>query len=201
MAFQSVPDCAQGTIVGSLNGVPINNTLGFSYVGGGYDQTAIDDLAGGLDNWFAAEVLPLLSTTYNYEHAEVRGLEFISDLEAIDNTNAGPGSDANNPLPALAAVCISFRTGFTGRSARGRNYITGFGVDNLATNENRIVSSTITALQNAYGLLNSYVTAANWAHVVISRYTLGSARPSGVYLPVTTYLVTDDLWDTQRRRK
>lgn len=201
MSFQSVPDCAQGTIVSSLNGVPINNTLGFAYAGGGYDQSAIDDLAGGLDNWWAAEVLPIMSTTCLYEHAEARGLEFVSDLEAIDNTNTGVGGDSNNPMPALAAACISFRTGFTGRSSRGRNYIAGLGVDNLATNENRIVSSTLTALQTAYELLNSYVTAANWTHVVISRYSLGVARPTGVYLPVTSYLFTDDLWDTQRRRK
>lgn len=201
MPFQSVPDCAQGTIVCSLNGVTINNTLGFAYVGGGYDQEAIDALAEGLDNWWAAEVLPLLSTTLVYEHAEARGLEFLSDLEAISSTNSGNGGDANPPMPALAAVCISFRTGFTGRSARGRNYVSGFGTDNLATNENRIVSSTIDALQDAYELLNASVNAGGWQHVVISRFTEGAARPTGVYLPVTAYLCTDDLWDTQRRRK
>lgn len=201
MAFQSVPDCAQATVVGNLNGVTINQTLSFAFVGGGYDQAAIDALAGGVDNWYAAEVLGFLATSFNYDQVEVRGLEFLSDLEAIDNTNSGSGTDANNPLPALAAACISFRTGFTGRSARGRNYIAGLSVANLATNENTIVSTTLTALQNAYEQLNSYVTAANWSHVVVSRFTLGSARPSGVYLPVTAYLFTDNLWDTQRRRK
>jgi len=201
MAFQSVPDCAQGTIVTTLNGVTMNTTLGFAITGGGYNQANIDNLAGGLDNWWAAEVQPQLSTQCNYEQAEVRGLEFLSDLEAIANTNAGPGLNGNDPLPALTAACISFRTGFTGRSARGRNYIPGLCISDMAANENSIDSTVLTALKDAYDLMAGYVNADGWFHVVISRFTLGAARPTGVYKPVTSYLFTDTKWDTQRRRK
>jgi len=201
MPFQSVPDCAQATVVTTLNGITMNTTLSFAFTGGGYAQEDIDSLAAGVDNWWAAEVQPLLSTSCDYVQTNVRGLEFLSDLEAIDNTNAGPGGNGNEPLPALTAACISFRTGFTGRSARGRNYIPGLCISDMAANENTIDSTVLTSLQTAYELLVASVGGIGWQHVVISRYTLGAARPTGIYRLVTAYVFTDNLWDTQRRRK
>jgi len=201
MAFQSVPDCAQATIVGSLNGVTINTTLTFAFSGGGYAQSDIDALAAQIDAWWGTENLPVQALAASYDQTQVRGLEFVSDLEAIDNTTAGVGGDSNNPMPALAAACISFRTGFTGRSSRGRNYFWGLSVANLAANENQIVSTTLNLLLTNYQMLPTYLSGTSWTHVVVSRQTLGAVRPTGVYLPVTTYIFTDNLWDTQRRRK
>lgn len=201
MAFQSVPDCAQATVIQTLNDSLINTTLGFHFDTGQYVQSDINALAVAIDAWFGTEVLALLSSGLVYQQTDVRGLENIADLEASINTTQGIGADTNDPLPALTAACISFRTGFSGRSSRGRNYIAGLSTANMDTNENLIVQSTVDALVAAYEEIPTYLGASGWEHVVISRFSLGVPRVTGTFLPVTTYLFTDRRWDTQRRRK
>jgi len=201
MAFQSVPDCAQATIVGVVNGVIVNTTLTFAKSGGSYDQTDIDDLATAVDDWFSTEILPSLSSDALYSSTEVRGLESIIDLLGIESAGGGAGGGSGTALPALTAACVSFRTGFTGRSARGRNYVWGLTTDSLGSNENTIASGTQSFLIAAYDALPGYLVGTPWAHVVVSRYTNNVKRTTGVYLPITDYILTDNLWDTQRRRK
>lgn len=201
MAFQSVPDCAQATILGSLNGVTINTTLTFAFAGGGYGQSDIDALGVAVDDWFATEILPSLNPSAAYNGTEIRGLESLIDLEALNQTSIGNGAHSGTPLPALTAFCISFRTGYTGRSARGRNYVWGLSTDAMGTNENEIAAATALGLANGYEEIPTYLSGTNWAHVVVSRYTSNALRTTGVYLPITTYTYTDLLWDTQRRRR
>lgn len=201
MAFQSAPDCAQATIVGLINGVTTNTTLIFAHPTAQYLQADINSLAIAVDDWFGTELLPFLCSQFTYVQTEVRGLESLTDLQSIYNANTGVGGDSNNPLPALLAACISFRTGATGRSARGRNYIPGLSEANIGLNENQIETTTLNALAAAYADIPTYVNPYDWDHVVLSRYTANAARPTATYRTVTQYIFTDNLWDTQRRRK
>jgi len=96
MAFQSVPDCAQATVICTINDVVTNTTLGMHHLTGQYNQTDINLLADGLDAWFGTEVRAFLASAAVYQQVDVRGLEFIADLESTANTTAGIGADTND---------------------------------------------------------------------------------------------------------
>lgn len=200
MAFQSVPQCAEAVVEGTVNGVAVVNVLTFAILSSSYTQADIDDLASAVDAWFATEVLPNLSNQCTYNNTHVRGLENVNDFEADDATGAGAGGTAANLLPGQVTFAVKYTTGLTGRSARGRSYIWGLPVTILGTNENMMATGAAQAFADLFAEIPTYVNAEGWNHVVVSRFTGGAQRPSGIYFPITGYGFTDERVDTQRRR-
>jgi hypothetical protein len=199
MAFQSVPDCAEAVVNGSVGVVEYNNILNFTFVGGGYDQSDINALAAAVDGWYSTEVLPLLSVSYDYNFTRVRGLEDENDREGLNSSGAGAGSVTGLISAANAALVITHRTGFTGRSARGRSYVGG-----LAASEQggaAIWNSTVAgALATAFNDLRAAVVSAGWSFVVVSRFTGGAPRTVGTFFPVTVSEARNIDMDSQRGR-
>lgn len=200
MAFQSVPGTAEAVVRIQLNGVISTNTFYFEQ-GGGYTQSDIDNLASLVDAWVDNEYLPLISADAAYLSTNVRGLENIVDLAAVDSTGAGVGGVAQKPLPANVTIAIKRETGLTGRSARGRVYIIGMPITWLPTNENLVDPTLLTGMVAALNALRVDVAASSsWEEVVVSRYSNGVKRTTGVVFPVTTYINTDNTVDSQRGR-
>jgi hypothetical protein len=200
MAFQSVPECAVAAIQTVCNGAPIYNILNFRATSGSYNQTAIENLALAVASWYLGEMLPLLNPALTALQVVVRGLENENDFQATQTMGSAAGGGSGNPVPNNVAYVIKFLSGLTGRSARGRMYVGGFGVGALDTNERFITSTYRTALIDAIEELPNAVGAVNWQHVVVSRQSGGVKRPTGVWFPVTTYTTTDLRLDTMRRR-
>jgi hypothetical protein len=109
------------------------------------------------------------------------------------------GSGTADPLPNNVALCVSFRTEGRGRSARGRNYISGHAETSLSGNTfNATVSNGI---RDAYEeLLDATTYTGSWTWVVLSRFEDGVARAAGLVQPVTAVVLTDTTVDSQRRR-
>jgi hypothetical protein len=199
MAFQSAPDVASAEILYTLqNGVIAENVLYFR--NSGYDQAAVDDLAEAVDGWMATYGLDILSIAYLYNFVHVKGLQDIVDVEAINNTNAGAGTGAAGFLPNETSLALSFRTGFTGRSARGRVYLMPPGEADMS-DLNHITTTYRNAVQTAYENLGVQAAVAGWQHVVLSRISGGAPRVTATNLAVTDYIVTDLTLDSQRGRK
>lgn len=197
MAFQSVPGVAEAVVVMTCNGATITNT--FYFFQAGYTQATIQDLADEVDGWVDVEYLPLLSSQLTYVEVNCRGLEDINDLEASSNTNAGVGGDGDAPLPNNVALAVARKTGLTGRSARGRVFVP-LNVGDLDTNENFVTNTAATNYVDALNALGVLTTAIDWEEVVVSRFTLGAARPFGITFSPVTYSVTDLRVDSQRGR-
>jgi hypothetical protein len=104
-------------------------------------------------------------------------------------------------MPNEVSLCISLRSNARGRSARGRWYM--FGIPTTAMANANAVTSTyanasVAALQ---GLINTITTGGNLP-VIVSYYSNKVVRPGGpVYFPIETALLTDNIVDSQRRRK
>lgn len=93
----------------------------------------------------------------------------------------GTGDQPNESLPSFCAAVLSLRSGFTGKSNRGRLYIAGVGEDNSSAG--RLDIDTLAGLQNIGDqLINNYGPVGSdplFEYIIYSR-TLGQTE-SGDY--------------------
>lgn len=198
MTFQPAPNCVELVIRGTIGFKPVANVLNF-WKPTTYNQTDVQDLADAADAQTAAHYLPIMGSGVAYSECFVRGLATIIDLSAANASSAGVGSAAGVNLPSNSAFVATLRTGFTGRSARGRFYAfpTGSG--------NQVDAATVSVgYANAVvTLITAYKTAAaalGFQLVVLSRQS-GGVRPAvATHLPVTLIEHRNLELDSQRRR-
>jgi len=198
MAFQSVPNCAEAVIRGLALTKPIANVVGFKF-GSLPVEADLQQLADTVDAWVGSDYLPLVSNATTYLVTNVRGLTVENDVEAFAATATGPGTQTGSAMPANATLCLTLRSGKTGRSARGRFYAWPFSSSVLADAQN-VTSGYGTALAAALNHLKTLAAIDGWQMVVISRFALGVARPVGITFPVSAIESRNTLVDSQRGR-
>jgi len=198
MAFQSVPDTAIIEFRADLFGENIENTVYVDYTGG-YDQTDLDNTAEIAADAWASYMLPQLGGDYIFREVYVKGLENMIDLESLDATHSGePGTQEGSSVTGNVSFVIKFQTGHTGRSARGRNYVGGLP---YSVGQGNTVNSTYADdLVAAYISIMTALNAGGARHVVVSRFSAGAKRSTGLTLPVTIISYTDLNLDSQRGR-
>jgi len=198
MTFVPAPDCAEAVIQATYGGVNIANVINFKKFGG-YDQTAIDALAALVDVAVGDAYLGLLSNGVAYSGTTVRGLSDIIDLSGFNDAFAGPGELATAGLPANVTLCITLRTGFTGRSARGRFFAMPTVADQLSTPD-AFVSTFGTQLVSFLTDLKAAALVLGWTMVIVSRFSNGVPRGTAIATPVTNIVARNNLTDSQRHR-
>jgi len=198
MAFQSVPNCAEVVIRGLALTKPIANVVGFRF-GTLPVEADLQQLADTVDAWVGTDYLPLTSNQTTYLVTNARGLTFENDVEAFAATATGPGTQSGSAMPANATLCLTLRTGKTGRSARGRFYAWPFSSSVLVDAQN-VLPAYGTALATALNHLKTLAAVDGWQMVVISRFTLGAQRPTGITFAVTAIESRNTLVDSQRGR-
>jgi hypothetical protein len=201
MPFQVAPGCAEFSFNQRLHGQRVQNNITLWSPGLVWTSEDLTTAANALYGWFGGTVMANLS--YELTLVEVVGKYLGMESGPIGTrapaeAMAGLGGDQSSP--ANVTACISFRTGLSGRSYRGRNYIAG--IQEEDTSGSRFAAALLTGLQSAYEALGDVLTGlANPAqHVVLSRYALGSLRPEAIPTAVLSYLFVDDAVDSQRRR-
>lgn len=197
MAFQPAPDCAESVIQYALPGAPGVNVLNWEYAGV-YDQEAIDALAAAVDGVISELIAPYLQVGTTYVGTTVRGLSSPIDLEATEVT-ATPGTGAGTSIPNNVSFVTSLRTGFTGRSARGRVYHMPPPAS-FFTGPNT-VSQTYADAQ--IDILEALIAAAGtelWTLVVLSRQQNNVILANAVPRPVTDLVSRNLRTDSQRGR-
>jgi hypothetical protein len=176
----------------------IENTLWFEEALPWTSGTLTEQCEVLLD-WAVDNILPSVSADLTIR--EVFGTSMESDTAPTgsvvpDTTQAGD-------IPAFSApggTCLSvtFRTGNRGRSYRGRNYISGIPSSALSGNQiNPLFAASMVA---AYNTLRTDVPELMGTWVVVSRFSAGAPRVTGVTTPVTAVAVHDLNLDSQRRR-
>jgi len=198
MAFQSADNCAEADVIFLGTSTRMSMTFHF-FKSGGYDQTALNDLATLMDDWAGTFFIPLLSPELTYLQVDVRGLELINDLTATENASTGVGTLTGEPAPAMLCFAVTRRSNFTGRSARGRVY---FPVTQgmFGTNEDFIDAGVAADIVDALNEIKPAALAESWVHVVLSRFTGGVKRGTALPFGIVEYLFNDLELDTQRRR-
>jgi len=198
MAFQPAVGCIEVVIDWLQSGVPAANVL-HGYKAGGYSQADLDNVAAGVDSEIAGGFLPLMTITQQYVQTRVRGLETSTDLASSNGTNAATGATVDEAAPNNVSFCVTFRTAFTGRSARGRFYAIAphpgyFSAPNLVTTGYR------DDVIDAIGSLVLGLTVNGFTHVVLSRFHDKVARAAAVAYPVTSIVARNLRVDSQRGR-
>lgn len=122
------------------------------------------------------------------------------ELHNLDNPNRDPlfvtssfaGHEASNLLPCNVAALVSIRTGFTGRSNRGRAYWTGYTEASSVGNVFNATSQT--NLASAYDDMQTNIDADTpGSSMVVVSFKNSSKRD------VTSFNV-EGTWATQRNR-
>lgn len=113
-------------------------------------------------------------------------------------TSANVGTGSGVAAAANAAMCISLRTSFTGRSFRGRFYEGGLLMDGFA-NAQTFQPTYASGLAGFFEDFIDALNAINMTLVVVSNYAAGVVRIVAVATEIIS-LIVDTKVDSQRRR-
>lgn len=199
MAFVPVPNAVMAEIRMSLDNQLIENTLYFRPTAESGD-TSLVGLGNALLLWW--------TTSYRVKLPDSVSLReiYLTDLDSATgptHTQPAPapapiGLAATPVMPNNVTIAVSFRTGARGRSYRGRNYFGALGETQISSNT--LDGATQAGIIAAYQALLSGSIADDWEWGVVSRFTAGAPRVTGVFTPITSVLITDSIVDSQRRR-
>jgi hypothetical protein len=200
MPFQPCPYVAQINIRFELDGQQIENVIhaknsGAAPVSAGDCET----LALAVVSWWEETLSAAMPTSLGFREVVVRGLDTeIAPEFSTSTTTQTQGQVNQAAMPNNATFCVSFRTGLTGRSSRGRVYIPA--VLRSAVTENELDSTSVTSYVSIYADLGIALDGAGYIHVVLSRTVDKALRTEGQPYTITAYLATDNVVDSQRRR-
>jgi hypothetical protein len=195
--FVPAPNCAQIAIRGVQSGQPCEMTIGAQHAGA-YTLGDLNDLTASVDAWVNTDLLDQIGNDCGYTGVSARGLASLEDLESILDEPL-PGGSGNVALPANVALCVTKRTGYTGRSARGRMYM--WGVPIGAAEDVRHISNAANVGYTAiFDNLLAAIVDGGWTAVVISKYSGGVPRTTATVRVITALEIRDNRLDTQRRR-
>jgi hypothetical protein len=205
-----VPNGVEMKLVWGLNGVPTAlNILHFTNSSGtAMTQARADGVGVIVRAALGTSLLPAqLSSLVSLMRTELRSMTAGTDPWFIAAGAAVPGTSTEAPLPAATALVVTLKTGLRGRSYNGRYYQWGYSeVANDAAG-----GSTGPAGDAAGGFINLVRNnllgaPSSLAMGILSRFTTppGAAaaieRTPPVITPVTSEVLLDRRWDTQRRR-
>ena len=201
MPFIPVPETAEITMVYTgPNQNRMVNVYHFSRPTLGWDADSLGDLAEAMLAWERDTASNHRSGQILCIGAEARDLSvqdsFVVSVAAIPPI-AGAGTTP--VLPANVTLAISLRTPFAGRSFRGRTYWIGLTEGSVSGDfVNPTIAQNILAAITA--LIEDVPQPLNAQLVVVSRYSNGAPRATGIATPVTSAILVDSRVDTQRRR-
>lgn len=175
------------------------NVLYFLKVGD-WTPTTLQALGDLVETAWLDNVQITVSDSVELQEVYVRSMSSEVAAEATTVVNAN-GTAASPALPNNVTIALSFRTGSTGRSKRGRMYIVGLTEGHVTGNELTPLAEAelLTAWPAFFDQIQDDVTL-NVEHVVVSFCEDGNWRIGGLATGVNTMIITDRVVDSMRRR-
>lgn len=198
MAFIPVPLCSLVELLFDWNGQRCEQTL---WVATDTAPSAIylANLAGVVATWWQTDLADSISDSAAL--VEVVATYKGSQSGPQASVTAGLPDTGNVPtasVPNGTAFVVKFGTANIGRSFRGRNYVVG--VPQSAFVDSVMTISAANAILGSYSNLTANLSAIQATHVVVSQFTNGAPRVSGINTPVNSYTATTRASRSQRRR-
>jgi hypothetical protein len=155
-------------------------------------------LATQLEAWYENEWAPVASDDWQTDVITITSLAVEDGLQ-YSRAFTVNGEAAAPSLPAQDTLAMSTRTGFTGRSRRGRMYHVGLAESFV---EGSTVNSTAyAALLAAYNALYVDIGVGEWQWVVASFVEDGGPRSTALVTPITSVILVDPIVDSMDTRK
>lgn len=163
-------------------------------------QALCQAVANAALTWWTGNVVALTPTNLALREVYVRDQSTLNGFQATATpTGALPGTSSSPSLPNNTSICASLRTGFTGRSARGRWFWQGLTEGGVVANT--VDAGLLTSIDAALTNLASALAALGWNWIIVSYVSLGVPRPGGpVKFSVNNILFVDSIVDSMRRR-
>lgn len=205
MPFVDVPNTVMVELRMTCDLQQVENTLWFD-LGAVPTAPAMSDLLDALLDWWNSEIAPLVNVDVQLRELVATDMSTISGPQvSLTPDTGGLGLLSEELLPNNVSLTVSFRTGFRGRSFRGRNYV--IGLSRTQINGSTVLEAVVDGFQAAYTALIAAAVTGGATWVVASRFsgvnpTTGKPIPraEGIATPVTTVVVVDAFVDSQRRR-
>lgn len=198
MAYVPADDTVMVEIRMTLHSIPVENTLYYRRTSG-FGTTEMTALGEAVRDWWADGFPGLTASQLNLREI------YLTDLRtATAPTVTVPVVDpitypATDPgQPGNVNLCVSFRTAGRGRSARGRNYVTG--IPETEVTANAVDTTFGESVLGLYAILTATTAGMGWTHVVVSRFTAGAPRSSALVQPVTSIVIVSPKVASQRGR-
>ena len=198
MSFVPVPNGAEFIVRGVIEGQEVINTFYATKVGA-WDVTELISAAAALGVLWHDQVLPHLGAAYSFLGVHGRDLRTSVGFECDVNASAGVGSASGQTLPNNVAIALKRISGLSGRSSRGRIFLSGL-TDASLTGTNEINVGVASALVAAVNGLAAAWAAVDWTEVIVSRVHDGVPLSTAVVYTVVEYLVSNLVLDSMRRR-
>lgn len=188
-----------------LDAQKIENTLYFEKAGA-WSAGDLVTLGNSFLTWWTAFYAVGVSSALTLSEIFIRDLTTVF---GIVQTTPAPtphptGDRSAASLPNNVAITVSFRSGLSGRFARGRNYVSGLSEDSVVLNT--VDASVIADIQAGYEALQDVASDNSSTWVVVSRFSgvdgdgVPIPRVAGVTTPITAVIIVDPIIDSQRRR-
>lgn len=199
MAFQAAPNVAHITVEGRQDRQLTIYDLDWEISGGGITPTNLATLVNAVASWATTALAPQVSQDWTFERVRGRDLTTVNGA-VFESGTATVGGVDDESAPNNVAMCLSKRTGFSGRSFRGRVYVCGIPNDNITLN-----TIDTAYIDNLLLVFNQLVGAgsftAGWELCVLSRQTGGVLRPTGVPSPVVQFTSVTPFVKSMRSRE
>lgn len=198
MAFIPVPNTAMVELFFTQDAQNMENTLYFQK-GDPWTTLQLATLATEIITWWTANLAS--NTVMGVALRAVKATSLESDTAPAFELPATPGTGgtfSGVALPNNVTMAVKFLTDGRGRSARGRNYIVG--IPDSEVTGNTISAAYRNSIVSAYNELRDSTVITSGEHVVVSRFTGGNPRTTGLAQEVTGVAITDAIVDSQRRR-
>jgi len=217
-----IPLTVEVRLLWSLSGQLGVNVL-HAIAPGGYvvNQTTTNALATGIKTAFTTNLSTLMNPSVALARIGLRDMRQANQAEFLDSNAVIGGVTAGDMLPAQNAVCVTLRTAQSGKSFRGRVYISGWletqndlqgtTVQGASTAAAAFVTGISAAMTNATLQLAVASRAAEAYEIVktthhndgsetVEQVGRGNAR-AAVSTPVTLIQSRTNAWESQRRRQ
>lgn len=149
-----------------------------------------------------------LASTLTINSVSVMSVHAANQPVFVSTGSAVAGANATLALPAEMALCVTLRTALRGRSNRGRIFIPNYSVDQvgagsivvpLAVTDTAAWANNFITLFSGQGMTLSIGQQERAAYTSPITGTAFAHRDAQT-VPVTSLVVRDNHWDSQRRR-
>lgn len=198
MPFVPFANTAEFELRFTKGGEQVENTLYFQR-SAAWTSVTLRAVADAVRTYVTSDMMAVLPEDVTFREVYARDL---STEESFDATSPAVGTvvgSAGEAMPNNVTICVTFRSGVTGRSNRGRNYVVGIPHDALL-DPNTITGTYASAVISVW---NGFIALADdntstW--VIASRFHNGAPRTVGSTQAVLSVNLYDLKLDSARRR-